>query len=679
MRRKKWVVHSGDKELASLASSQFNISPLAALILSSRGVTDLDEIKEFFDIDAPLSMDPMSLKDMDKAVERITKAIDEFEMICVFGDYDADGVTATALLYSFLESRGANVIRYIPDRITEGYGLDVDAVEKLKEIGVNLIVTVDNGVTAIEAIEKAYELGIDVVVTDHHKTGDVLPECEAVVDPHRSDCLGKFKEFSGVGIAFKLACAIEGGNEEMLLEEYGELVAIGTVADVVSLTGENRVLVRRGLEQINSSPSPGVAALIEAACVKDKPLSSTTIAYAIGPRINAAGRMGSADKALDLLLCDDPEQANFLAEEINAMNVQRQSTETEIYQKTLDIIRERPDIANSRIIVVDGEDWHQGVSGIVATRLTEKFGRPSVVISRNGDIAKGSCRSIEDFSIYDAIDAVSDTLEHFGGHTLAAGITVKSENIELFRQKINEYAMELKMPFAQQRIDCKINLAGVNLEMLSEIEKLEPFGCDNPQPVSGLFGVTIEEITGVSEGRHIRLLLSKNGTKLNAMFFCMPEVRFPFDRGSVVDLAVNFEKNYYNGETRITTIIRGIRHHNTDEENVLKSISAFTYFRRGESVPEEQLELLVPDRQSQVDVFRCIKEQPLKDRYCETICDRLGDNGENMARYRVVIESMLELGILKINENDCIFVPEQTEKVNLEDAAIMKKIRAMQV
>lgn len=679
MRRKKWVVRSGEKELASLASSQFNISPLAALILSSRGVTDLDDFEEFFDIEAPLSLNPMSMKDMEKAVERITKAIDEYEMICVFGDYDADGVTATALLYSFLESRGANVVRYIPDRITEGYGLDVCAVEKLKETGVKLIVTVDNGVTAFDAIEKAYEFGIDVVVTDHHKTSDTLPKCEAVVDPHRSDCPSKFKELSGVGVAFKLVCALEGGNEEMLLEEFGELVAIGTVADVVSLTGENRILVRRGLEQINSSPSLGVAALIEAAYVKDKPISSTTIAYAIGPRINAAGRMGSADKALDLLLCDDPDRAKFLAEEINTMNVQRQSIETEIYQKALDIIRQRPDIANSRIIVVDGEDWHQGVSGIVATRLTERFGRPSVVISRSGDIAKGSCRSIEDFSIYDAIDAVSDTLEHFGGHTLAAGITVKSENIELFRHKINEYAIKLKMPFAQQRVDCKINLAGVNLEMLTDIAKLEPYGCDNPQPVFGLFGVTVEEITGVSDGKHIRLLLSKNGAKLNAMFFCMPEVRFPFDKGSVVDLAVNFEKNVYNGETRITTIIRGIRHHNTNEENVLKSISAFTHFKRGENLPGDQLELLVPDRQSQVDVFKCIKEQPLKDRYCETLCDRLGDNGENMARYRVVVESMLELGILEINENDCISVSEQTEKVNLEDSAIMKKIRAMQV
>ena len=679
MRRKKWVVRSGDKELASLASSKFNISPLAALILSSRGVTDLDDFEEFFDIEAPLSLNPMSMKDMDKAVERITKAIDEFEMICVFGDYDADGVTATALLYSFLESRGANVVRYIPDRITEGYGLDVCAVEKFKEMGVKLIVTVDNGVTAFDAIEKAYELGIDVVVTDHHKTSDTLPKCEAVVDPHRSDCTGNFKELSGVGVAFKLVCAIEGGNEEMLLEEFGELVAIGTVADVVSLTGENRILVRRGLEQINSSPSLGVAALIEAAYVKDKPISSTTIAYAIGPRINAAGRMGSADKALDLLLCDDPDRAKFLAEEINTMNVQRQSIETEIYQKALDIIRQRPDIANSRIIVVDGEDWHQGVSGIVATRLTERFGRPSIVISRSGDIAKGSCRSIEDFSIYDAIDAVSDTLEHFGGHTLAAGITVKSENIELFRRKINEYAIKLKMPFAQQRVDCKINLAGVNLEMLTDIAKLEPYGCDNPQPVFGLFGVTVEEITGVSDGKHIRLLLSKNGTKLTAMFFCMPEVCFPFDKGSVVDLAVNFEKNVYNGKTGITTIIRGIRHHNTNEENVLKSISAFTYFRRGENLPEDQLELLVPDRQAQVDVFKCIKEQPLKDRYYETLCDRLGDKGENMARYRVVVESMLELGILEINENDCISVSEQTEKVNLEDSAIMKKIRAMQV
>ena len=314
MRRKKWVVASSDKDFAAQIAQELCVDPFAALLVTSRDFNNIDDIDAFFDADAPLSLDPMSIKDMDKAAERINRAIDDFELICVFGDYDADGVTATALLYSYLEARGANAIRYIPDRIAEGYGLNVGAIEELADRGVKLIVTVDNGVSAIEEAKRAKELGISLVVTDHHKVGDILPDAEAVVDPHREDCPSAFKEMSGVGVAFKLACALEGGADDMLIEEYGDLVALGTIGDVVTLKGENRTMVRRGLRLINDDPRPGIAALMEAAGVGDKYFTASSAAFTVCPRINAAGRMGSAHKALDLLLCDDEDTASLLAD-----------------------------------------------------------------------------------------------------------------------------------------------------------------------------------------------------------------------------------------------------------------------------------------------------------------------------------------------------------------------------
>ena len=315
LRRKKWIVAKSSKDFAAQIAQELSVDPFAALLATSRGFDNIDEISDFFDTDAPLSLSPLSIADMAKAAERINRAIDDFELICVFGDYDADGVTATALLYSYLETRGANVIRYIPDRLTEGYGLNIGAIEELADRGVKLIVTVDNGVSAIDEAKRAAELGVELIVTDHHKVGDKLPEAFAVVDPHRQDCPSSFKEMSGVGVAFKLVCALEGDDGDILIEEYGDLVALGTIGDVVTLTGENRVMVRRGLRIINDNPRPGIEALMQAAGVGEKLFSASTAAFTVCPRINAAGRMGSAHRALDLLLCEDYDTAQELAEE----------------------------------------------------------------------------------------------------------------------------------------------------------------------------------------------------------------------------------------------------------------------------------------------------------------------------------------------------------------------------
>ncbi len=676
MRRKKWVVTKGNKDLAAQVAQELSIDPFAALLVTSRGFENTDEIADFFDHDAPLCLSPLSIADMGKATERINRAIDDFEMICVFGDYDADGVTATALLYSYLETRGANVIRYIPDRLTEGYGLNIGAIEHLCEMGVKLIVTVDNGVSAIDEAVRAKELGIDLIITDHHKVGDVLPDAVAVVDPHREDCPSSFKEMSGVGVAFKLACALEGDDGDILIEEYGDLVALGTIGDVVTLTGENRVMVRRGLRLINECPRPGINALMEIAGVGEKVFSASTAAFTVCPRINAAGRMGSANKALDLLLTEDEIAAEQTAQVINSMNSERQQTEMSIFLSAVSMINSETGIINDKIIVVDGEGWHQGVIGIVAARITERYGRPCVVISRDGETARGSCRSIEGFSIYDAIEAVSDCLDHFGGHTLAAGLGLESSRIEEFRRRINEYAADMPMPFALQKVDCKLLPTSISLDMLKAISLLEPFGAGNPQPCFGLFGVKIEETASVSDGKHMRMIVSKNGARTGVVYFGMPEKKFPYEKGDTVDLAVNLDRNVYNGETRVSVIIRGIKPSHTDEEKVLRATELYEKFSRHEALTPSEAEMILPDRQLQVEVFKAIKAKPLKDKECEVLCVRLGDDGGNLAKVNAVIDIMLEMGILEETIENTVYVPENPPKVNLEDSEIMKRLRS---
>lgn len=675
MRRKKWMVAKSDKDFAARIAQELSVDPFAALIAASRGFDNIEDIDEFLNFDAQLALDPFSIKDMDKAAERINRAIDDFEMICVFGDYDADGVTATALIYSYLEARGANAMRYIPDRIAEGYGLNCDAIRELHERGVKIILTVDNGVSALEEAELVKELGMVLVVTDHHKVGESLPDAYAVVDPHREDCASEFKEMSGVGVAFKLVCALEGGDPDILLEEYSDLIALGTIGDVVTLTGENRVMVRRGLNLINNDPRPGISALMDAAGVGDKAFAASTAAFTVCPRINAAGRMGSAHKALDLLLCDDEETALLLADEINSMNSLRQKTETEIFAQAMAMLEENPEMMNDRIIVVDGEGWHQGVIGIVAARITERFGRPCVVISKDGKNAKGSCRSVEGFSIYAAIEAVSDCLDHFGGHTLAAGVGLKSARIDEFRNRINEYASDKEMPFALQKIDCRLLPGAINLDMLNSLSLLEPFGAGNPQPSFGLFGVRIEEISGISDGKHIRMTVSKNGARTGVVYFGMPEKRFPFDKGDTVDLAINLDRNVYNGETRVSVIVRGIRPSETDEEKVLAAIRLYDKLSRGERLSTDEAAAVLPDRETEVAVFKSIKAKPLKDKYCEVLCLRIGDDGAKLAQITAVVDIMLEMGILSADDDNRIYVPENPPKVNLEDSELMKRIK----
>lgn len=675
MSRKKWIVRSGNKEDATMFAEKLGVSPYAALIASTRGINTIDGAREFFGLNERKSVDPMDFPDMYAAVKRIQKALDEFERIAVYGDYDADGVTSTALLYSYLEMQGADVVYYVPNRHTEGYGLSYEAIDKLSMMGVKLIITVDNGISAVDEAKYIRELEMELIVTDHHLPSEALPQAVAVVDPHRTDCNLKFKDYAGVGVAYKLICALE-GEENGITDSFVDLVTVGTVADVMPLIKENRELVRRGVNMLADSDRIGIQALIEAAGLGSRKMTSTSVAFGICPRINAAGRMGSADRAIRLLLSDDYDEAMLLAQEINDENVTRQQTEQDILIQAVEQISENPEWQYQNVLVVAGEGWHDGVVGIVASRLVEKYGKPTLVITIDGDDAKGSGRSIEGFNLYDAISHCSGCLTHFGGHTLAAGIGLKATDIDAFRTAINDYSDTIEMPFPVQNIDFKLNPAFVNTEMLETVEQLEPFGAGNPQPIFGLYNMTVTDIQSIGNGKHLRVVLERNGVSLQTVKFRTVQAEFPFVRGDVVDAAVGLEPNEYLGQIRVSILLKNIKLHDMVEDDLFSSMRDFSLLMRGRSDGFDP-SLLIPQRETTAAVYRFIRSVGRWNYDTETLCHRLDLWAEDYGQVAVAIESMLEMGVLRRDANSGLSVPKTSEKVNLQDAPVLRRLREL--
>ena len=606
---RKWEVRPLDKERAAAFAQTYGVPFFLAMLMNIRGLDDAAHLREFLGEGEPLS-DPFLLKDMDKAAARITRAVDNMEKIAVYGDYDADGVTSTAMLYSYLETRGADVIFYIPQREGEGYGMNMGAVEYLKEQGVSLIVTVDNGISSVQEVARANELGIDVVVTDHHRPQEILPDAVAVVDAYRPDDTSPYKHFSGVGVAFKVLMALEdgAGDVEDLLEAYSDLAAIGTIGDIVPLTGENRTLIRAGLERLSQSDRPGVQALLENAGIAGKALTSTNVAFTLVPRINATGRMGAPERAVRLLISGYEEEAEVLSEEICADNEERRRVEAEIAEAAFADI-EAKGYMKDRVVVVDGENWHHGVIGIVASRVTERCGKPCMIISRGETEAKGSGRSIEGFSLFEAICACGDLLIKFGGHPMAAGITLKPENIEAFRKRINQYAAEHfpQMPTQTVTLDCKLNPAALSVSMAQSLTQLEPFGNGNPQPVFGLFNMELSNVTPVGGGGHLRLTLEKNGAVITAMRFNTKPEELPYHIGDKIDLAVQLEAREFRGQPSLTVIVRDMKFAAFDTEKNIASLASFEKWQRGEVLSAEDKNRLYPDRACLAAIYRALR------------------------------------------------------------------------
>lgn len=679
MSRKKWVVSQCDRDRAADIAENCGIEPFAAFLLCSRGMTDEFEVESFlYDTDL---IDPFTLPDMEKACQRVLTAMENGEKITVFGDYDADGVTSTALLYSYLSSQGASVDYYIPDRTGEGYGMNNHAIEALKERGTSLIITVDNGISAISEIEYAKALGIDVVVTDHHRVGDSLPDAVAVVDPHREDSVCEFSEWAGVGVAFKLICAVDGSDGYGLLEEYGDIVALGTVADIVSLKGENRIIVRSGIAFMNAALNDGtmrkgLKALLDI-CDNSGEINSSVLAFRLAPRINAAGRMGSAERGLKLLLSDNDGEAEALAKEVSDVNAQRQSTEASITEAAIEIIENDPNIKYGKVIVVSGKDWHQGVIGIVASRLAERYSKPAIVISETDGIAKGSGRSIEGFSLFDALSYCAPLLVQFGGHVLAAGMSIEAEKIGEFRALINEYAAKTQAAVPVLHIDCKLNPSSINTDMLSSMEILEPYGADNPQPLFGLYNMQITGVQPVGGGKHLRITVSKKGCSLTAIMFSVSPDEFPYKVSDTVDLAVKLTSNEYMGRTQVNVQIKDIKLSSFDDDKVISAQNDYEDLCVGRELSAYAKENLKVDREFCGNVYRYIKSNNGWNYSAETLCYRLGLCAEYITSCKIALDVLSELGIIIYKEGKYA-LPVGSVRSSLENSSLFRRVNDLQ-
>jgi len=531
--------------------------PLAAMILASRGIESPKQAAAYLDCNAPMP-DPFLMTDMDKAAGRVGLAMARGEKIAVFGDYDVDGITSTCLLTDFLRRHGADCISYIPGRLEEGYGLNPIAIHQLHGEGVKLIITVDCGITAIAEAELCRDLGIDLVITDHHECKDSLPYAAAVVDPHRPDGGYPHKNLSGVGVAFKLAAALCGSQEEVLAE-YADMVCLGTVADVMLLQGENRVFVSRGLESLKNTKRPGIAALMaECGCMRDN-ISASSIGFMLAPRINAAGRMGQIELAIQLFLTDDPQQAEAVAKALCELNRQRQAVESDIYQTAISML---PAGQPPEAIVLADETWHQGVVGIVASRIAEEYACPTFLICLDGEHGKASSRSHGGFNLFASLTALSDLLESYGGHELAAGFTITRSNIPEFRRQICALAADLyrdDTPRTSLDIDCTIPAELLTVKGIDSLNVLEPCGSGCPKPVLMLKNMTIERISMVGSGRHMRLRLRSGRFGLNAIYFSATPETASVQLGDVVDVAFIPQINEFRGERTVQMNVLDIR------------------------------------------------------------------------------------------------------------------------
>ncbi len=669
MAMKKWVTADTDKALAVSLSEECDIDPFTALIACARGYNDAASLEEFLS-DEPLLCDYRELADIEKAAGIINTSIAAGELIAVYGDYDCDGITATALLTDYLRKRNARVIYYIPDRFSEGYGMHKESVEALHAKGVDLIITVDNGIAANEEIACANALGMKVVVTDHHIPQGELPEAQAVVDPHREDCPSSFKEICGVSVAFKLVCALEQKPAEELLPLYADLVGIGTVGDIMPLTGENRSIVKMALRVLRKSLHlrKGVSALLQISGTSRDAVTAGRIAFGIVPRINAAGRMGDASRAVELLLTDDIKVALTVAGQLDDDNAARQEKEKQIFAHAIKDIEENG-YNFDRVIVTAGQNWHHGIVGIVAGKISEYYGKPAIVLSIDDDTASGSGRSFKGFSLFEAICSVAHLTQRFGGHSLAAGVTLSTNSIELFREKINEYAERQESAVPVLNLDCHLKPAALCVEMAQSVRDLEPFGMGNPQPVFGIFEVKLERVTSLSSGKHLRLLFSKDNSSFQALMFGVGPERFPFEVEDSLDLAVTLDTNLYNGEENLSVQIKGIRKTGFNDDEYFKAANLYDDLHKGKA---GDYSLIAPTRDEVGAVYRrLIKGRISNEKLKQVLYPALGH-----FKTQTAVDALCELGLAdKAVNNNIITVGalQGAPKTDLSRSQILRR------
>ena len=722
-KEKVWITNVPDTAEANAAiaaiTKVLNVNPIIAKLLYNRGYQDPTSAASFVKMENEMLRNPFDMADMMKGVQRIKKALDEKEKITVYGDYDVDGVTSVCTLYLYLKSLGANVEYYIPNRSGEGYGVSVGAIDSIKEGGTKLIITVDTGITANEEVTYAKSVGVDFLITDHHECRLDLPEACAVINPHRPDCQYPFKELAGVGVVFKLICAYEefrSGDTRMkstlrIIKDYADLVAIGTIADVMPIKEENRIIVKYGLNMIENTNRVGLAALIDVSSNKQDTrhndrfdrnkkkrktkITSSFIGFTLAPRINAAGRVRSATIAVELFLSEKYSDAVRIAEQLCSANKERQAEENKIMQEAYDKI-EALDIKNNPVIVLNADDWHHGVIGIVSSRITEKYSRPSILVSFEGNdedcdilenVGKGSGRSIKGMNLVDALCYCSEHLVKFGGHELAAGLSVTREQLPLFIEKINEFARanlseEDMVPVIEA--DCEIDFADASLTLADSLQLLEPYGVANPVPQFIMRNVSVSEVAGVSDNKHTRLTFTDGKTSLSAMYFSNSPSDLGVFAGDKVDILFNIGINEWLDRKSVQLIIRDIKVAMSSESQYKLNRQKFEDIKAGAIFT--QADGYFPEREDFVTTYKFLQNSlhvGVDTFTHKELLNKLSANGNcdiGYVKLKFIIMIFMEMNIIMIDE----FEDEKyrfklhysTTKKNLSKSSILKKLRS---
>lgn len=711
---KKWVVKADplEREVISKIALSLGCSNTLATLIFNRGYKDKESACAFLEKSQEILHSPFLLNDMEKATSRIITAVKNNEKITVYGDYDVDGVTSVSILYLYLKSIGADVSYYIPSRKGEGYGVSKDAIDALNEKGTRLIITVDTGVTAIDEVAYARELNIDVVVTDHHECTETLPCAVAVINPKRKGSTYPFTSLAGVGVVFKLLCALEKEYSKIdlidatrkIAYEYSDLTAIGTIADVMPVIDENRIIISLGLIQAENTSKVGLRALIDMCrsgdgksqkTKKSKKLSSGFVGFTLAPRINAAGRINSADLAVDLFLEADKIKAERLAEELCELNKERQHTENRIAEEAYQLVEAEENANNKSILVLDNYDWHSGVIGIVSSRVTDRYGVPSILITFEGNedpyspeaIGKGSGRSIGGMNLVEALNYCSPLLEKYGGHELAAGLSIKRKNLDEFKKKIESFAEEYFKNAQHENtlsIDCELDFNDLSLELAKEVSLLEPYGVSNPTPVFVSRGAVLSGISPVGMNRHLRLTLENYKKKVCGMLFSTAPQDFELTFGDEVDVVYNLEINEFNGSESLQINIKDIRISQSTLDFELENEKLYQEVKMGSSALSA--EEIIPTREDFSYIYQFLQSNARYGkrfyRYTKLLSDINSHKSFqkfNFVKLKTIIKVFRELNIIYIEEIDDFTFEFKfsgaKNKTSLDKSSILKKLK----
>lgn len=670
---KKWCVKEPGNRKAAALALDCGVTPFSAKLLINRGIETREEAEDF--IAGEEISSPLEIKDMEKAAKIIEKAIDDGDKITVYGDYDCDGITATAILYGYLEAMGAEADWYLPGR-DEGYGLNNAAIDKIAESGTKLIVTVDNGISAFEEAKYIKKKGMELVITDHHQPSEELPDALAVVNPHRKDDSSSCTDLAGCGVALKLVMAMEGDTSN-ILEQYSPLAALGTVADLVPLWGENRVIVKDGINTMPMTENEGLRLLLQKCGLLEKEeITSSDLGFILCPRINAAGRLDHPKTAEELLLSDNPRMLPQMAESLMLINSQRQELEKEIFSQIEAEAVKNPKITRERVIVVSGEGWNHGVIGLVASRLLGRYDKPVIVITKEGETARGSCRSINGFSVFELLTAMSDLLLKFGGHEKAGGFSVRTEDIEKLTGQIYDYARENfpQMPKDAIIAEMSVMPEELALENIEEIRHFQPFGEGNPTPVLHLGGCRIKNLYPLKEGKYLSFSIDFEGREFRVLNFHSAFADFGFKQGDKVDLMVNAEINEYNGNRTVSLKLLDIRFCGFDQDKFFAAENAYEKLCLGEPIPQRLAVRILPDKKAEKAVYDIIRSNP-----SVSFCGQLAfKRGINYCMFRVTLDLFKSVGLISIDEaNDKIILNKVNNKVDLDNCLFMTKLKKL--